>query len=68
MASPKITIQFQGKGGGALKKTLEDLHLANVRLTKGQKAFVKEQVEKGEQVPFDMFGVYIANKTKITNK
>ena len=32
------------------------------------KAFVKEQVEKGEQVPFDMFGVYIANKTKITNK
>ena len=43
MASPKITIQFQGKGGGALKKTLEDLHLANVKLTKGQRAFVKEQ-------------------------
>ena len=32
------------------------------------KAFVKEQVEKGKEVPFDMFGVYIANKTKITNK
>jgi hypothetical protein len=32
------------------------------------KAFVKEQVEEGKQVPFDMFGVYIANKTKITNK
>jgi len=32
------------------------------------KAFVKEQIEKGKEVPFDMFGVYIANKTKITNK
>jgi hypothetical protein len=32
------------------------------------KAFIKEQVEKGKEVPFDMFGVYIANKTKITNK
>ena len=32
------------------------------------KAFVKEQVEGGKPLPFDMFGVYIANKTKITNK
>tara|TARA_B100000214_G_scaffold42057_1_gene26430 strand:+ start:20391 stop:20930 length:540 start_codon:yes stop_codon:yes gene_type:complete len=32
------------------------------------KAFVREQVEGGKKVPFDLFGVYIANKTKITNK
>ena len=32
------------------------------------KAFVKEQVEGGKKLPFDLFGVYIANKTKITNK
>tara|TARA_R100001460_G_scaffold28955_2_gene57675 strand:+ start:450 stop:1031 length:582 start_codon:yes stop_codon:yes gene_type:complete len=32
------------------------------------KAFVKEQVEAGKELPFDLFGVYIANKTKITNK
>ena len=32
------------------------------------KAFVKEQVEGGKELPFDLFGVYIANKTKITNK
>jgi len=32
------------------------------------KAFVKEQVETGKELPFDLFGVYIANKTKITNK
>ena len=31
------------------------------------KAFVREQVETGKQLPFDLFGVYIANKTKITN-
>ena len=32
------------------------------------KAFVREQVEGGKKVPFDLFGVYIANKTKITYK
>ena len=32
------------------------------------KAFVKEQVEGGKKLTFDLFGVYIANKTKITNK
>jgi len=32
------------------------------------KAFVKEQIEGGKELPFDLFGVYIANKTKITNK
>ena len=31
------------------------------------KAFVREQVESGKELPFDLFGVYIANKTKITN-
>ncbi len=31
------------------------------------KAFVREQVETGKELPFDLFGVYIANKTKITN-
>ena len=31
------------------------------------KAFVREQVETGKKLPFDLFGVYIANKTKITN-
>tara|TARA_B000000609_G_scaffold158379_1_gene156299 strand:+ start:4310 stop:4852 length:543 start_codon:yes stop_codon:yes gene_type:complete len=30
------------------------------------KAFVREQVETGKELPFDLFGVYIANKTKIT--
>ena len=32
------------------------------------KAFVREQIEKGQNVPADLFGVYVANKTKITTK
>ena len=28
------------------------------------KAFVKEQIEGGKELPFDLFGVYIANKRK----
>ena len=33
-----------------------------------QKAFAKEQVEKGKELPFDLFGVYIANKAKLKTK
>ena len=32
------------------------------------KAFVKEQIQDGKDVPADLFGVYVANKTKITTK
>ena len=47
----------------------------NFRYTKKEKvepmtlkAFVREQVEKGKELPFDLFGVYIANKAKLTTK
>jgi len=32
------------------------------------KAFVKEQIQDGKNVPADLFGVYVASKTKITTK
>jgi len=32
------------------------------------KAFVKEQIQGGKNVPSDVFGVYVASKTKITTK
>jgi hypothetical protein len=32
------------------------------------KTFVKEQIQEGKSVPVDLFGVYVANKTKITKK
>ena len=35
---------------------------------KMDKAFVREQVEKGQNVPTDLFSVYIANETTIKTK
>ena len=32
------------------------------------KAFAREQVEKGKELPFDLFGIYIANKAKLKTK
>ena len=32
------------------------------------KAFVKEQIQEGKNVPSDVFGVYVASKTKIITK
>lgn len=32
------------------------------------KAFVKEQIQNGKNVPSDVFGVYVASKTKLTTK
>jgi hypothetical protein len=32
------------------------------------KAFVREQIQDGKNVPADLFGVYVASKTKITTK
>jgi len=32
------------------------------------KAFVKEQIQEGKDVPSEVFGVYVANKTKIITK
>ena len=36
-----ITIQFKATGGTALKKTIDTIYAANVRLTKGQKEYDK---------------------------
>lgn len=71
----EVAVTF-GKGEDNKAKQLLDLAVGNgYEPTQKQKvepmtlkAFVKEQVEKGKEVPFDMFGVYIANKTKITKK
>ena len=55
-----------------LIKVCEDHGFTYSKKEKGEpmpvKAFVREQVEGGKKLPFDLFGVYIANKTKITNK
>ena len=32
------------------------------------KGFVKDQIERGQHVPADLFGTYVSNKTKLTTK
>jgi hypothetical protein len=54
---------------------LEELHNKGMDVSQKQwvepmtlKAFVKEQVEKGSDVPTDLFGIYIGEKAKIRRK
>lgn len=70
-----LSVSF-GKGEDAnavnLKSSLEkqghvvdqkqDVHWQTLR------GFVKEQIEKNKTIPSEMFGLYIANRTKLTNK
>ena len=39
--SNKLIINFEAKGAGALKSTIDALYASNVRLTQGQKAYEK---------------------------
>ena len=32
------------------------------------KAFVREQIQSGQKLPMDLFGVYVSNKTTIKTK
>jgi|TARA_E500000318_G_scaffold93338_1_gene92378 hypothetical protein len=70
-----VSVSF-GKGedsdAAKLKATLEkqglvvdqkqDIHWQTLR------GFVREQMEKNQNIPSEMFGLYVANRTKITNK
>ena len=40
----------------------QDVHWQTLR------GFVKEQIEKNKSIPSELFGLYIANRTKLTNK
>jgi hypothetical protein len=54
---------------------LEDLAQRGMEVSQKQwvepmtlKAFVKEQVERGSEIPTDLFGIYIGEKAKIRRK
>lgn len=68
-----VSVQF-GKGGDE-----QAIQIANQLRTQGLvpeqktfvhpmtlKSFVKERIESGEELPQELFGVFIGNKTKIT--
>lgn len=55
-----------------LKKAMEALDATNLPYTKKQsvhastlKAFVKEQIENGKELPMETFGVFIGEKVKV---
>jgi len=70
-----LSVSF-GKGEDAdavkLKESLEkqglvvdqkqDVHWQTLR------GFVREQIEKNKNIPSELFGLYVANRTKLTNK
>jgi hypothetical protein len=65
-----------GRGNDEVaQELLNDLQLKGMDVSQKQwvepmtlKAFVKEQVEKGSEIPTDLFGVYIGEKAKIRRK
>ncbi len=57
----RIKAELEAKGLVVDQK--EDIHWQTLR------GFVKEQIEKNKTIPSDLFGLYVANRTKIkTNK
>ena len=67
-----VTVSFGKSEDNAARVIYEDLKSAGHNVIQKEKvepstlkAFVREQIENGRDVPMDLFGVYVANKTKI---
>ena len=67
-----VTVTFGKAQDNAARVIYEDLKSAGHNVTQKEKvepmtlkAFVKEQIQNGHNLPMDLFGVYVANKTKI---
>jgi hypothetical protein len=67
-----VTVTFGKAQDNAARVIYEDLKSAGHNVIQKEKvesstlkAFVREQIENGKDVPMDLFGVYVANKTKI---
>jgi hypothetical protein len=70
-----VTLTFGRSEDAIAKQLVDELQQKGHNVKQAEKvepmtlkAFVKEQIQKGKNVPSDLFGVYIANKTKITTK
>jgi hypothetical protein len=70
-----VTLTFGRNEDSTAKNLVEDLRKKGHNVNQTEKvepmtlkAFVKEQIQQGKNVPSDIFGVYVANKTKITTK
>ena len=70
-----IMVTFGRNQDNQAKSVAEDLRQQGHNVKQAEKvepmtlkAFVREQITNGKNVPADLFGVYVANKTKITTK
>ena len=70
-----VMVTFQRKQDNEAKSLVAELRDKGHNVKQAEKvepmtlkAFVKEQIQDGKNVPVDLFGVYVASKTKITTK
>jgi hypothetical protein len=67
-----VTVTFGKSEDNAARSVFHDLKEAGHNVVQKEKvepmtlkAFVKEQIQNGHNIPMDLFGVYVANKTNI---
>lgn len=70
-----VTLTFNRNEDNQAKALVDDLRNKGHNVKQAEKvepmtlkAFVREQIEKGKDVPADLFGVYVATRTKLTTK
>ena len=70
-----VTLTFGRNQDNEAKSLVDDLRNKGHNVKQAEKvepmtlkAFVREQIEKGKDVPADLFGVYVATRTKLTTK
>ena len=70
-----VTLTFGRNEDNVAKTLVDELRQKGHNVNQAEKvepmtlkAFVREQIEKGKNVPADLFGVYVATRTKITTK
>ena len=70
-----VTLTFNRNEDNVAKSIVDDLRNKGHNVKQAEKvepmtlkAFVREQIEKGKDVPADLFGVYVATRTKLTTK
>lgn len=70
-----VTLTFNRNEDNLAKSLVDELRNKGHNVKQAEKvepmtlkAFVKDEIEKGHNVPSDLFGVYIANKTKLKTK
>ena len=76
MIKNQVSLEFGMKEDNMAKSVVEDLKSKGLNVKQKTsvhpstlRGFVREQIEQlGKDVPADLFGTYIANKTKITTK